>query len=194
MTSRRSEPTAIFDMMAKFAAYGFNKSHSAAYGWIAYQTAYLKAHYRPEFMAALMTIEVGKHRQGVCPTWWTVERLGVAVLPVLRERSRTWHFDRSEAGWSDEVDDAKAMPHSGREVRARCGEERRRTGAIEAIVEARGKAPGAAFRQRLRRCSRGSTTQRVNRQGSWRVSSRQVRSTSAGIPRAALIAGAGRQR
>ena len=38
-------------------AYGFNKSHSAAYGYISYQTAYLKAHYRPEYMAALMTIE-----------------------------------------------------------------------------------------------------------------------------------------
>ena len=47
----------IFEMLAKFAAYGFNKSHSAAYGFIAYQTAWLKAHYRPEFMAAIMTIE-----------------------------------------------------------------------------------------------------------------------------------------
>ena len=47
----------IFDLLAKFAAYGFNKSHSAAYGYISYQTAWLKAHYRPEFMAALMTSE-----------------------------------------------------------------------------------------------------------------------------------------
>ncbi|MFT7520402.1 MAG: DNA polymerase-3 subunit alpha, partial [Kiritimatiellia bacterium] len=49
----------IFDLMAKFAAYGFNKSHSAAYGYISFQTAYLKAHYRPEYMAALMSIESG---------------------------------------------------------------------------------------------------------------------------------------
>ncbi len=47
----------IFDLMAYFAGYGFNKSHSAAYGWISYQTAWLKAHYRPEYMAALMTSE-----------------------------------------------------------------------------------------------------------------------------------------
>ncbi len=47
----------IFDLLAKFAGYGFNKSHSAAYGLISYQTAYLKAHHRAEFMAALMTIE-----------------------------------------------------------------------------------------------------------------------------------------
>jgi DNA polymerase III subunit alpha len=47
----------IFDLMEKFAAYGFNKSHSAAYGLITYQTAYLKAHHPVEFMAALLTSE-----------------------------------------------------------------------------------------------------------------------------------------
>ncbi len=45
----------IFDLMAYFAGYGFNKSHSAAYALITYQTAYLKVHHRVEFMAALMT-------------------------------------------------------------------------------------------------------------------------------------------
>lgn len=45
----------IFDLMVHFAGYGFNKSHSVCYGWIAWQTAYLKAHYRPEFMAAMMS-------------------------------------------------------------------------------------------------------------------------------------------
>lgn len=49
----------IFDLLAQFAAYGFNKSHSAAYGYISYQTAWLKANYRAEYMAALMTIESG---------------------------------------------------------------------------------------------------------------------------------------
>ena len=48
----------IFDLMEKFAGYGFNKSHSAAYALISYQTAYLKAHYPVEFMAALITSEV----------------------------------------------------------------------------------------------------------------------------------------
>jgi DNA polymerase-3 subunit alpha len=47
----------IFDMMEKFAAYGFNKSHSAAYGMLTVQTAWLKAHYPVEFMAALLTSE-----------------------------------------------------------------------------------------------------------------------------------------
>ncbi len=49
----------IFDLMEKFAGYGFNKSHSAAYALISYQTAYLKAHYPAEFMAALLTIDAG---------------------------------------------------------------------------------------------------------------------------------------
>jgi len=48
----------LFDLMAYFAGYGFNKSHSAAYAKIAYQTAYLKANYLPEFMACLISLEV----------------------------------------------------------------------------------------------------------------------------------------
>ncbi len=47
----------LFDLMAYFAGYGFNKSHSAAYAMIAYQTAYLKAHYPAEFMACLISLE-----------------------------------------------------------------------------------------------------------------------------------------
>ncbi len=49
----------LFDLLAKFAEYGFNKSHSAAYGYLAYLTGYLKAHYAVEFMAALLTSETG---------------------------------------------------------------------------------------------------------------------------------------
>ena len=51
--------TRIFDLMEKFAAYGFNKSHSAAYAVLAYQTAYLKAHYPAAFMAAVMSADLG---------------------------------------------------------------------------------------------------------------------------------------
>ncbi|MCL5005173.1 MAG: DNA polymerase III subunit alpha [Acidobacteria bacterium] len=49
----------LFDLVEQFAGYGFNKSHSAAYALIAYQTAYLKTHYSVEFMAALLTSEIG---------------------------------------------------------------------------------------------------------------------------------------
>jgi DNA polymerase-3 subunit alpha len=53
------QATEIFDQMETFARYGFNKSHSAAYALVSYQTAYLKTHYPVEFMAALMTSEMG---------------------------------------------------------------------------------------------------------------------------------------
>lgn len=59
---------AIFGFIAKFAEYGFNKSHSAAYGWISYQTAYLKAHYPVEFMAAMLSFDAS-----------TVERLAEVI-------------------------------------------------------------------------------------------------------------------
>jgi DNA polymerase-3 subunit alpha len=54
----KAQAEKIFDNIEHFAGYGFNKSHSAAYGIIAYQTAYLKAHYPVEFMAALLSIEM----------------------------------------------------------------------------------------------------------------------------------------
>ncbi|MBT4076594.1 MAG: DNA polymerase III subunit alpha, partial [Gammaproteobacteria bacterium] len=50
--------TGIFDLMEKFAGYGFNKSHSAAYALVSYQTAWLKAHYPPEFMAAVLSADM----------------------------------------------------------------------------------------------------------------------------------------
>ncbi|KQT44939.1 DNA polymerase III subunit alpha [Devosia sp. Leaf420] len=50
----------IFDLLAKFANYGFNKSHAAAYAWVSYQTAYLKQHYPHEFYAASMTLDMAQ--------------------------------------------------------------------------------------------------------------------------------------
>ncbi len=54
----RDIATSIFDQMEKFASYGFNKSHAAAYSLISYQTAYLKTHYPVEFMSATMTMDI----------------------------------------------------------------------------------------------------------------------------------------
>ena len=70
----------IFDQVDKFAGYGFNKSHAAAYALVAYQTAWLKANYPVEFMAALMSIESGNtDKLGLLRG--ELERLGVALLP-----------------------------------------------------------------------------------------------------------------
>jgi DNA polymerase III subunit alpha len=71
---------AIFDLLEKFAGYGFNKSHSAAYGVISYHTAYLKAHYPVEFMAGLLSNEINNTDKisvfvGEC------KRMGITLLP-----------------------------------------------------------------------------------------------------------------
>ncbi|MGD9125417.1 MAG: DNA polymerase III subunit alpha, partial [Desulfarculaceae bacterium] len=70
----------IFDLMAKFAGYGFNKSHSAAYGLIAFQTAYMKTHYPLEFMAALLTSEMNNSDKVMLHIAECRER-GLTVLP-----------------------------------------------------------------------------------------------------------------
>ncbi len=55
---KKADATYIFELVDKFAGYGFNKSHAAAYALVAYHTAYLKANYRPEFLAASMTLDM----------------------------------------------------------------------------------------------------------------------------------------
>ena len=57
---REAQATHIFDLMEKFAGYGFNKSHSAAYALLSYQTAWLKAHYPAAFMAAVLSSDMDK--------------------------------------------------------------------------------------------------------------------------------------
>jgi DNA polymerase-3 subunit alpha len=80
-----SEATAreIFDLILYFGGYGFNKSHSTAYAVLGYQTAYLKAHYTAEFMAALLSSEIedGNKRDIMVQHIEDARRLGVEVLP-----------------------------------------------------------------------------------------------------------------
>jgi DNA polymerase-3 subunit alpha len=70
----------IFDLMAEFAGYGFNKSHSCAYALLAYQTAWLKSHYPVEFMAALLTSETG-NTEKVVKYIHEAKGMGITVLP-----------------------------------------------------------------------------------------------------------------
>jgi len=72
--------TAIFEMMVGFAGYGFNKSHAAGYALVAYQTAYLKAHYPAEFMAATLSSEMGDTDR-VVKLIGECRRMGIPVLP-----------------------------------------------------------------------------------------------------------------
>ncbi|SIN72113.1 DNA polymerase III subunit alpha [Halodesulfovibrio marinisediminis] len=77
----------IFDLMEQFAAYGFNKSHSAAYALISYWTAYLKVHYPVEFMAALMTSEMG-NQDKVLKYVAACRDMGVSVKQANVQASR----------------------------------------------------------------------------------------------------------
>jgi DNA polymerase III subunit alpha len=77
----REKATEIFDLIEHFGGYGFNKSHSTAYALVAYQTAYLKAHYPTEFMAALLSSELdGAERDKLVEHIEECRRMGIEVL------------------------------------------------------------------------------------------------------------------
>lgn len=76
----------LFDLMAYFAGYGFNKSHSAAYALIAYQTAYLKAHYPAEFMACLISLEA-TNADKMSFYLQEAKNMGLKILPPDINRS-----------------------------------------------------------------------------------------------------------
>ncbi len=85
-----AQATHIFDLVDKFAGYGFNKSHAAVYALVAYQTAYLKANYPVEFMAASMTLDMGNtDKLGVFRQ--ELDRMGIRLLPPDVNRSN-WDF------------------------------------------------------------------------------------------------------
>ena len=76
----KKQASEIFNLVDKFAGYGFNKSHAAAYALVAYQTAYLKANYPVEFMAALMTLDMG-NTDKLAQFKRDLDRLEVELLP-----------------------------------------------------------------------------------------------------------------
>jgi DNA polymerase III subunit alpha len=91
----------IFDQMAKFAGYGFNKSHAAAYALVAYQTAWLKANHPVEFMAALMTLDLG-NTDKLNMLRRELDRLGIPLLSP--------DINRSQPTFSVETDPKSGKP------------------------------------------------------------------------------------
>jgi len=139
----------IFDHMEKFAMYGFNKSHSAAYALISYQTAYLKAHYPEEFLAGLLTLEMSDTDNTFKNIAECRER-GIAVLPPDVNESR---------------EDFTVLPNqvgeSLRPIRFGLGAVRGVGGkAVEAIIAAR--ESGGPFRSLADFCLR-TQGQQVNK-------------------------------
>ncbi len=123
---------AIFDLMAQFAEYGFNKSHSAAYALVTYQTAYLKAHFPVEYMAALLTSEV-ENTDKVVKYIYEARQMGIEILPPDVNESR-WDFTVVDAHERDTVEPGSTIGsvRFGLAAVKNVG-----YSAIEAIIEAR---------------------------------------------------------
>ena len=121
----RADAEAIFDTCAKFAEYGFNKSHSAPYALLTYQTAYMKANYPVEFLAASMTLDVGDTDK-LAEFRAEAERLGIKVEPPSINRSGVeFDVDGNTIHYA-----LAALRGVGRQ-------------AVESIVAARGERPFA---------------------------------------------------
>jgi DNA polymerase-3 subunit alpha len=134
----------IFDLMEQFAGYGFNKSHSAAYAYLAYVTAYLKAHYPVDFMAALLTSETGNTAK-VVKYINECREMGITVLSP----------DVNHSDWSFTPD--------GEAIRFGLGAVKNLgQSAVEAVARAR--AEGGGFRSLYDFCERvdlGSLNRRM---------------------------------
>jgi DNA polymerase-3 subunit alpha len=125
---------AIFDLMAKFAEYGFNKSHSAAYAVLTYQTGYLKAHYPAEFMAALMTTEMS-NTDKIAKYVGDARSHSIPILPPdVNASQRRFSVERVKRGESTE----KAIRFGLEAIKGVGGS------AVDAILEARKPVDPAA--------------------------------------------------
>ncbi|MDR0806152.1 MAG: DNA polymerase III subunit alpha [Enterobacteriaceae bacterium] len=133
----------IFDLVEKFAGYGFNKSHSAAYALVSYQTLWLKTHYPAEFMAAVMTADMD-NTEKVVGLVDECLRMGLKVLPP-DINSGLYHFHVNDAG--EIVYGIGAIKGVGE-------------GPIEAIIEARNQ--GGYFKELFDLCAR-SDIKRLNK-------------------------------
>ncbi|MBN1433157.1 DNA polymerase III subunit alpha [Candidatus Fermentibacterales bacterium] len=91
----------VFELVEKFAGYGFNKSHAVSYAMLAYQTAYLKAHFAPEFMAATMSSEIGR-----------IDRLSELVEECRRLRVRVLKPSVNESETRFTVDDEGSIVYA----------------------------------------------------------------------------------
>ncbi len=119
----RKEASAIFDLLEKFAGYGFNKSHSAAYGLISYQTAYLKANYPVEFMSGLLSNEIN-NTDKIAVFVGECKRMGIPILPP--------DVNRSDLKFAPEMDEEKPAIRYGLAAIKNVG-----AGAMEAAIRER---------------------------------------------------------
>ena len=142
--------TEIFDLVDKFAGYGFNKSHAAAYGLIAYQTAYLKANHPVEFMASLMTYDM-QNTDKLNAFRQELQRLGVELLPPDVNRSGVSFTVEERPGGGTAVRYAlAAIRNVGSQAMATIVQERERNGPYANLFDfARRLDPQAVNKRQL---------------------------------------------
>lgn len=135
----------LFAAIEKFAAYGFNKAHSASYAMVSYQTAYMKANYPVEFMAAVMTAEYGDSDK-IAAAMEECKKMGIAVLPP--------DINKSGVGFTIEGLEKGQGIRFGLSAIKNVG-----ILAIESIIKARGSSAGSgqAFKSLADLCSRADT-------------------------------------
>ncbi|MCL2742726.1 MAG: DNA polymerase III subunit alpha [Planctomycetaceae bacterium] len=156
----------IFDLIVKFAGYGFNKSHSTAYAFLAYMTAYLKAHYPLQFMAALLCSDIGK-KEDLVEHIKDCSRMGIEIVPPDVNTSQP-HFS---------VLDGKIT--FALTAISRCGDK-----AMSDIVAAREK--GGVFKNLYDFCERIDS--RLTNKGAIEALIKAGAMDSFGIPRKQLFA------
>ncbi|MBN7805429.1 DNA polymerase III subunit alpha [Agrobacterium rosae] len=123
----KAQSNTIFDLLAKFANYGFNKSHAAAYAIVSYQTAYMKAHFPVEFLAASMTLDMA-NTEKVNDFRQDAGRMGIEIVAPSVQTSHR----RFEPGENRIYYSLAALKGVGE-------------GAVDHIVEARGETPFASL-------------------------------------------------
>jgi DNA polymerase-3 subunit alpha len=125
---------AIFDLLEKFAGYGFNKSHSAAYGVICYHTAYLKANHPVEFMAALLSNEINNTAK-IAGLVADCRRMGIEILPPDVNRSGL-KFAPEKSGDADAIRfGLAAIKNVGEGAMEAAVEERKRNGDYRSLED-----------------------------------------------------------
>jgi DNA polymerase-3 subunit alpha len=132
---RKDKASSIFDQVDKFAGYGFNKSHAAAYALVCYQTAYLKANHPVEFFAATMTLDMGNVEK-LNGYRRDLDKLGIQLLPPDVTRSS------AEFTVEETADGMKAIRYAlaaikgvGREAMARLTVEREENGPFKDLFD-----------------------------------------------------------
>lgn len=135
------QANAVFDLLEKFAQYGFNKSHSAAYGIVTYRTAYLKANYPVEFMTGVLSLEVS-NTEKIANFVSECQRMGIIILPPDVNRSELKFSPERTAAASPDTDapDAirfglSAIKNVGEAAMAAAVEEREKNGLFKSLED-----------------------------------------------------------